>query len=146
MMDNVRYVTYAADGTLDGCFLQVPPSDHIDRMIEIDEALAPTWVSYSANEARDGLELLSAPAPVPPSVPRQVTMRQARLALLGAGVLGNVAAAIDELESPHRETAQIEWEFSSTVDRDRPLVTMLGPKLGLTAEQLDQLFITAATL
>ena len=81
-----------------------------------------------------------------PIIPRQVTMRQARLALLSAGVLGNVASAIESLDSPHREVAQIEWEFSSTVDRDRPLVTMLGPKLGLTAEQLDQMFITAETL
>lgn len=81
-----------------------------------------------------------------PVVPQQVTMRQARLALLGAGVLDQVAGAIAELESPHRETAQIEWEFSSTVDRGRPLVAMLGPKLGLTDEQLDQLFITAAGL
>ena len=84
--------------------------------------------------------------PVPIEVPRQVTMRQARLALLAQGLLGRVAPAIEQLESPHREVAQIEWEFSSTVDRDRPLVAMLGPKLGMSAAQLDQLFVTAAGL
>lgn len=81
-----------------------------------------------------------------PVVPASVTMRQARLALLGAGLLGQVAAAIATLESPHREQAEIEWEFSSEVYRNRPLVTMLGPKLGLTSRQLDQLFVAAADL
>jgi hypothetical protein len=81
-----------------------------------------------------------------PPVPNSVTMRQARLALLGAGLLGQVSTAIASLSSPHREQAEIEWEFSSDVYRDRPLVAMLGPQLGLTNEQLDQLFITAATL
>ena len=141
----MRYVTYDQAGNLTGCYLQDPPAEHTECMIEIDDAQVANWVNHRANEARDGLELLPVIEPAA-IVPQQVTMRQARLALLSAGVLGNVASAIEELDSPHRETAQIEWEFSSTVDRDRPLVTMLGPKLGLTAEQLDQLFITAATL
>ncbi|MFC5551752.1 hypothetical protein [Massilia aerilata] len=57
-----RYVTYNEDGTLDGCYLQVPPEEHVDRMIVIDEELAPAWVNYRANEAREGIEL--APAAV----------------------------------------------------------------------------------
>jgi hypothetical protein len=89
-------------------------------------------------------EIESRIAEVP--VPNSVTMRQARLALLGAGLLGQVSTAIASLASPHREQAEIEWEFSSEVYRNRPLVAMLGPQLGLTDEQLDQLFITAAGL
>ncbi len=141
------YVTFDPEtGALTGGYLQDPLPEHADFAIEVSNELRLAWPNYRANAARDGLELLPPAAPVPAVVPRQVTMRQARLALLGAGVLGNVAGAIDELESPHREAAQIEWEFSSTVDRDRPLVTMLGPKLGFTVEQLDQLFVTAASL
>lgn len=79
-------------------------------------------------------------------IPHQVTMRQARLALLEQGLLSQVAPAIATLDSPNRERAEIEWEFSSEVYRDRPLVAMLGPKLGMTAAQLDQLFIIAAGL
>ena len=73
-------------------------------------------------------------------------MRQARLALLGAGKLALVDAAIDSLDSPERETARIEWDYSSSVVRSRPLVVMLGQALGLDEEALDQLFITAAEL
>jgi hypothetical protein len=81
-----------------------------------------------------------------PTVPGQVTMRQARLALFRIGLLDQVAPAIESLEGAEREAARIEWEFSSTVVRDRPLVKMLGNALGLDDKALDQLFITAAEL
>ena len=84
--------------------------------------------------------------PILVEVPSQVTMRQARLALLQQGLLSKVAPAIATLDSENRERAEIEWEFSSEVYRDRPLVAMLGPKLGMTAAELDQLFIIAAGL
>jgi len=144
----VRYVTFTADGTLDGCYLQVPPEEHIERMIVIDEELAPAWVNYRANEARDGIELAPVPAEgnATPVVPQQVTMRQARLALLQAGLLARVDPAIESLDSPERETARIEWDYSSSVVRSRPLVVMLGEALGLDDAGLDQLFITAAGL
>lgn len=81
-----------------------------------------------------------------PAVPQEVTMRQARLALLAIGKLAQVAPAIDALDGEDCDVARIEWEFSSTVVRSRPLVVMLGQALGLDDEALDQLFITAATL
>lgn len=84
-------------------------------------------------------------APVTP-VPDSITMRQARLALLGAGMLASVSAAIDALASPAKEAAQIEWEYSHEVARNNGLVQTLAPALGLSGAQLDQLFITAATL
>lgn len=83
---------------------------------------------------------------VPVVMPAEVTMRQARLALLQAGKLAAVTAAIDSMPSPDKEAAQIEWEYSNTLRRDHPLVAALGPALNLTGEQLDDLFITAAGL
>ncbi|MEM8511091.1 hypothetical protein RCH14_000382 [Massilia sp. MP_M2] len=81
-----------------------------------------------------------------PAVPQEVSMRQARLALLGRSVLGQVDAAIESLPSPEREAARIEWDYSSVVARNSPLVVMMGAALGLDDSALDQLFITAATL
>jgi len=81
-----------------------------------------------------------------PRVPRAVTMRQARLALLGAGLLANVEAAIDALEEPDRSAARIEWEYSQEVHRHRPFVLVLGAAMGLDSAALDQLFITAEGL
>jgi hypothetical protein len=78
-MVNSRYVTYLPDGTLDGCFLQVPPEDHVDRMIVIDETQASAWVNYRANEARDGVELVQPAPPAPPEVPDYVAAVQRML-------------------------------------------------------------------
>jgi hypothetical protein len=79
-------------------------------------------------------------------VPHEVSMRQARLALLARSVLGEVDTAIDSLPSPDREAARIEWDYSSVVARNSPLVVMMGAALGLDDAALDELFITAARL
>lgn len=96
----------------------------------------------------DGVQWV-APAPADPEptpVPKVVTMRQARLALLAAGLLPQVEAAINALPDPPRTAARIEWDYSNEVHRDKPFVQMLGTALGLTGEQLDALFIEAAQL
>jgi hypothetical protein len=77
---------------------------------------------------------------------QEVTMRQARLALLSVGLLDQVEAAINALPDPPRTSALIEWQHSNTVQRNNPFVTQLGGLLGLTPEQLDNLFIAAAKL
>ncbi len=59
----ILYVTYLDDGTLDGCYVQVPPESHAGRMILIDETTAGDWVNYRANDARDGLVLQPPTAP-----------------------------------------------------------------------------------
>lgn len=99
------------------------------------------------NEILDFLGLEALPdVPGPAAVPQSVTMRQARLALLSAGVLPGVDAAIASLPSPEKETAQIEWDYGGTVERASPLVTMLGQALGLDGEALDALFVVAGGL
>lgn len=79
-------------------------------------------------------------------VPEYVTMRQARLALLKAGLLDQVNSALNTLQGAEGEAARIEWEYSQEVWRNRPFVIQLGDTLGLTPEQIDDLFIKAATL
>lgn len=80
----------------------------------------------------------------PPAVPHSVTMRQARLALLGAELLDDVESALSALEGPQGQAARIEWEYSQEVHRGKPFVQMLGAAIGLTEEQIDQLFIAAS--
>lgn len=79
-------------------------------------------------------------------VPTCVTMRQARLALLAVGKLTAVATAIANMPSPDKDRAAIEWEYSTTVQRQSTLVMALGPALDLDGTALDTLFIAAATL
>ena len=51
------------------------------------------------------------------------------------------------LPDPARRTAaQVEWEYATTVVRDSSWVQSLGSVLGLSAAQIDELFIAAAKL
>ena len=76
-----------------------------------------------------------------------VTMRQARRALLDAGLLDQVDAAIAAIaDATERRQAEIDWEYATTVERLWPWVQTLGAALGLSAEALDALFEQAATL
>ena len=82
----------------------------------------------------------------PGGVPQSVTMRQARLALHAAGLLGNVQAAIDAMSEPAKTQAQITWDHSTEVQRRNGLVSQLAPALGLSEQAVDSLFIQASTL
>jgi hypothetical protein len=85
-------------------------------------------------------------APPPAAVPAAVTMRQARLALLDAGLLDKVETALEALPGRDGQAAQISWEYSAEVHRQSELVTALAPALGVNGEQLDALFVAAAGL
>ena len=75
-------------------------------------------------------------------VPQQVTMRQARLALLNAGLLDDAEAAI---ASAGRE-AKLEWDYAAVVERSNPAVAIVQQQQGLTDAQIDDLFREAAKL
>lgn len=64
-----------------------------------------------------------------------------------AAVIGLVSAALTAiLDETERTKAQIEWEYATGVERNAQLTLSLGTAMGLTEDQLDQLFIFAATL
>lgn len=86
------------------------------------------------------------PVAVSGKMPMAITMRQARLALLNAGLLDDVEAAIITMDEPQRTQTQIEWEYAQEVQRDNALVAALGPMLGLDDAAIDSLFSMAATL
>jgi response regulator RpfG family c-di-GMP phosphodiesterase len=77
-----------------------------------------------------------------------VTMAQARKALILGGVsITAVNAAIAAIVDPvERQLAETDWEYSTTVRRDSALVASLAPLLGLTDEQIDELFLLADSL
>lgn len=70
------------------------------------------------------------------------TPRQARLALAFAGLLSAVEAWV----AAQGDAAQIEWEYASEIRRTVGLVTSAATGLGMTEEQIDDLFDYAVTL
>ncbi|MDZ7918523.1 hypothetical protein [Rhodoferax sp.] len=82
------------------------------------------------------------PTPEAAPVPAVISMRQARLVLLGAGLLDAVNVGIQGMP----QAAQIEWEFASEVRRDNALIATLAMTQGLDGAALDSLFTLGATL
>ncbi len=93
----------------------------------------------------DHWEIVPGEVPSDP-VPEVVTMRQARLALLGAGLLAQVNTAVANIPGTEGDAARIEWEYAQEVRRDSPLVQSLIPALGMNDASLDALFTAAAAL
>lgn len=79
-------------------------------------------------------------------IPQSVTMRQARLAMLHAGILDDVESLIANMPGDEGSAARIDWEFARDVRRDWPLVAALGSQLGMSNEQIDDLFIYAGSI
>lgn len=93
----------------------------------------------------DHWEIVQAQPPVDP-VPAAVSMRQARLALLKAGLLAQVNTAVTAMPGPDGDAARITWEFAGDVQRSDALLAQLAGALNLSTAQLDDLFRTAAAL
>lgn len=84
-------------------------------------------------------------APIVPIVTSSagtVTPRQARLALLSAGLLDQVEAAVNAAGG----ATKITWEYATEIRRSDPLISSIGTTLSLTAAQIDALFLAAGTL
>lgn len=132
-----------------GCFTESVTFDPLQAIPRGAVFVAPpaTTGDEVAQWAGDVWRVLaSAPVPAATPVPQSVTMRQARLALLAAGLLQNVQSAISSLAEPDKSKAQIEWEYSNALERNNPFVAVLGAALGLNSAALDALFIQAAAL
>lgn len=112
-----------------------------EQIAQIDDMAAASGVTA----AWDG-EFYGFGEDPPLTVPEAVTARQARLALLGAGVLAQVDAALASIPGIEGEAARIEWEYALEIRRDSPLIGALAPALGLTSEQVDDLFRAAEGL
>ena len=85
-------------------------------------------------------------APSSEGIPATITPRQARLALSSQGLLAQVQTAIDSLPESDKEVVTIEWEYAVSIERTSTWISSLGEALGLTVQELDDLFILAATL
>ena len=119
---------------------------------------AQAWVAIEDNSTIERFNFTRADFPdaQPPAlpeyvpavvaVPEVVTMRQARIALLGAGLLAQVNTAVANMPGAEGDAARIEWEYAQEVRRDSPLVAALSAAFGWTSAQLDDLFTEGAKL
>lgn len=75
-------------------------------------------------------------------VPQTVPAYQARAALLSAGLLDAVEAAVAGAD----RQVQIAWEYATTVRRQSPFISAMQGALGLDDAAIDALFVAAAAV
>ena len=74
-------------------------------------------------------------------VPQSITPLQAKLQLLKLGLLDEVEALITG-----DRAAQLYWEYASVVERDNAVLLLMANSIGLTSEQVDEMFMEASKL
>lgn len=108
-------------------------------MLRADAAALGTDLTEHEALLADWVASYVPPDPEPVQVPQVVTIRQAKLALLQAGLLDDVDAAVAQAD----RATQIEWEYATEVKRDWPTISKLQVALGMTDSQIDDLFLLA---
>lgn len=111
---------------------------------EIEFAELEAAQNYVSEHNLDDPIEVEKPDPDPEIEP--VTPRQMRQALLAWNLLSTVEGAINSMSEPTKSYAKVEWEYSLQFNRSHPLVNQMGAALGMTSEQLDNLWLLAATL
>lgn len=78
-------------------------------------------------------------------IPSSITKRQARQELIVSGLIGAVEATIDAIQDPTQKALMLSWwNDSQTYDRDNPELISMADSIGLTEEQLDEMFLSAS--
>jgi hypothetical protein len=120
----------------------------VDAVVLVDDyAVELASINLSADAIypiaiKEWIAAGNTPAPYVAPVPTSVSQRQARLALLGAGLLDQVETIVTAAGG----AAKITWDWATEITRHDPMVSTLGPALGLSDAQIDALFVTASTL
>lgn len=111
-------------------------------MIGAREALGEGADAWTAHWTPEQVAAMSPPPP-PSAVPQVISRFQARAALLQAGLLDAVTAQIEASPDP---MARLAWAEAVEFKRSSPLLNGLADALGLTSEQVDDLFRQGARI
>lgn len=114
------------------------PEDHVRRVLQI----LGSNPAATLQAMIDGAEMPARP----PRIPREIPNWRAKVILAGMGLLPTVNAAIEALPEPDRTVASLAWAGDAKLARRGKTVLGLAGALGLTSDQVDQLFIAAEAL
>lgn|GEM_PF-1377621 len=106
---------------IDGEWVPPPPPDPIPDTPPVTDPQTPTFPPLTRKQLRNGL--LS-------------------IGVTSADVEAQIATIPDPLD---REAAMIDWQDTQSYQRDYPLINQIGTALGLPEEQIDALWLWAAT-
>lgn len=130
-------------GLIERPVFEARPGWHCDLVWHGSAEIVPDFgdvgVTPTAAWTYDG----DAAAGLPPlDVPASVTRFQARAALIEAGLLGQIEAAVAAADTLTREA----WASATAFERSSPTIAALAAALGMTGADLDALFRRAAQI
>ncbi|WP_373054609.1 hypothetical protein [Thioalkalivibrio sp.] len=139
---NYRNPAYNALGTID-CEVEHPEHGWIPITLSPDD---PPTADLYATVNTGTVAPYEAPTV---SIEQQregmvVSRFQAKAALSNAGMLATVQAMMDDPSTP--EVYRLAWQDATEFRRTSPTLTAMNAVLGLTDEQLDDLFVAAASI
>lgn len=95
----------------------------------------------------NGYPVLIDPPPAPPYVPQQVTRAQGKAALIQSGMWQDVLDYVDSITDPQEKSlALVALNDTTHWQRTSPFLNGAATALGLTEQQLDDLFVQAAEI
>jgi len=82
-----------------------------------------------------------------PKPPNRCTPRQFRLALIDSGYdINQIQLMLENIpDETERKKALVEWEYSIEILREHPLISTFAVQLGLSEDDLDNLFFLTET-
>lgn len=147
----MKYATFDGDGRINARY------DSTINSVIPEEAFQLTDEQFlkSINDFTGYYELVNGtltwtvlPLPQLPesTAPSIITMRQARQALYQSGLLDQANSFIAAIPGSDGDKARIAWEYAGDVERANPLVAQIAASLGLSDQQVDDLFTLGASL
>jgi hypothetical protein len=105
----------------------------------------PDYLAYLAWCAAGNVPEPADPLPVP--VPQAITRAQGKAALIQAGLWPQVLAFMAGIEDPNDKLlAEVALNDTVNWERSSPFLARVAAELGLSQQQLDELFIAAAAI
>lgn len=139
---NYRNPAYNAAGTID-CEVDHPDFGWIPITISPDDP--PTAELYATVSTGDVAPYEAPTVSIEQQREAMVVSRfQAKAALSNAGMLATVQALMDDPSTP--EVYRLAWQDALEFRRLSPTLTAMNAVLGLTDEQIDDLFVAAASI
>lgn len=141
----MRYTTYnTEDGVIKGRGTFSNPDDEPDPT-ETTGILLGAWgnpLTQRVDVNADPVALVPYTPPAPaPVVPASVTPWQIRRALNTTGLRSTVEAAVAASDQDVKDG----WEFATEIRRDNVLLNAMASNLGMTPQQVDDLFFLASS-
>lgn len=120
--------------------------NYIGAFVGVEPRVDYVSVPYPPQDARDVWDG-NGYIPAPPPVPQSVSRAQGKAALIQAGLWSAVVAYVDAMTDP-TDKALAEVALNDTTEwlRTSPFLNQAATALGMTEQDLDNLFIQAAQI